>query len=113
MFALRLFDGIKEAMQMHDEVADLRVVDGLLRLRPPRRVSFGVIRIETDDVDLAEIFEFDVSDPGKFSAEYEVQQLLRVSFGAHLCFPDRRLHRRINATSHVDSATKRSESGGA
>jgi len=71
---------IEQTMQVHDEVTHLRVVDGLLSLRPPRRIGFGVIRIDTDNVDLVEILEFDTSDVSEFTAEHEVQQLLRLSF---------------------------------
>src|SRR5215831_2131423 len=52
---------IEQTMQVHDEVPHLRVVDGLLRFRPPRHIGLGVIRIDTDNVELVEILEFDTS----------------------------------------------------
>jgi len=83
MSALRSCVWIEQTMQMHDEIAHVRVVDRLLRLCTPRRVGLGVIRINADDVDFIEILEFDISDPGEFAAKHEMQQLLRLSFAAH------------------------------
>ena len=62
-------------MQMHDEVAHMGVVDGLLGLRLPGCVSGGVIRINADDIELVEILEFDLVEIGKLAAENQVQQL--------------------------------------
>src|SRR5258708_2362384 len=86
MCVLRGCFRIEQTMQMHDEVTHLRVVDGLLRLRPPRHVGLGVIRIDADKVDLVEILEFDTSDVSEFAAQHEMQQLLRLSFAAHRGF---------------------------
>ena len=83
MSALRSCIWIEETMQMHDEIAHVRVVNRLLCLRTPRRVGLGVIRINANDVDFLEILEFDISDPGEFAAKHEMQQLLRLSFAAH------------------------------
>src|SRR5258708_1471788 len=83
MCVLRECFRIEQTMQVHDEVTHLRVVDGLLRLCPPRDVGLGVIRIDTDNVELVEILEFDTSDVSEFTAEHEVQQL---SFAAHRGF---------------------------
>jgi len=73
MFALGGRIRIEQAMQMHDEIAHLGIVDGLLRLRPPRRVGRGIIRIDADNIDFLEILEFDISDPGQLAAKYEMQ----------------------------------------
>src|SRR5579871_4736891 len=81
---LRHFFRVEQTMQMHDEVAHMGIVHGLLSLGPPCLVGFSVIRIEPDDVDLAEILELYIFKPGEFSAEHKVQQLLRFCFSVHL-----------------------------
>src|SRR5260370_34944200 len=53
---------IEQTMQMHDEVTHLRVVDGLLSLRPPRHVGLGVIRIDAAKVDLVAYHVSDTAD---------------------------------------------------
>ena len=45
--------GIEQPVQMHDEVAHMGIVDGLLGLRLPGDISGGVIGINADDVQLA------------------------------------------------------------
>ena len=75
---------IEQTMKMHDEVAHLCTIHGLLRLCPPRNVRLGVVRIQANDVDLVEIFEFDISDLGQLAAKYEMQQLFGLSFATHL-----------------------------
>src|SRR5713226_7512454 len=45
---------IEQPMQVHDKVAHMGVVDGLLRLRLPGGISGGVVRINADDVELVE-----------------------------------------------------------
>ena len=87
MSVLRSRIRIEQPVQMHDEIAHLGIVDGLLRLGPPCRMGAGVIRIDADDIDILEIPEFDISDPGKLAAEHEMQELLRLSFAAHPWFP--------------------------
>src|SRR5262249_7725498 len=64
-------------MQVHDEIAHLRVVHGALRLRLPGRVGARVVRVEPDDVDLVDVLEPDVIDIRQLTAENEMQQLLR------------------------------------
>ena len=66
---------IEQPMQMDDEVAHMRVVDGLLRLGLPGGIGGGVVRIDADDVELVEILEFDAAELGQFAAEDEMQQL--------------------------------------
>src|SRR5262249_34855788 len=62
-------------MHVHDEIAHVRVVDGLLRLRLPGSVSGGVIGIDANDVQLVEISELDAVHIGELAAENEMQQL--------------------------------------
>src|SRR5882757_552565 len=68
---------IEQPVQMHDEVAHMGVVYGLLRLCPPRRMGRGVIREQADDFHLIEILESRVFEIGEFAADYEMKQLLR------------------------------------
>ena len=56
--------GIEQPVQMDDEIAHLRIVDGLLRLGLPGRVGGGVVRIDADDVELVEILELGVVERG-------------------------------------------------
>ena len=56
-------------MQVHDEIPHLRVVDGLLRLGPPRRIGGGIVRIDADNIDFTEILEFDVIEAREFAAK--------------------------------------------
>src|SRR5262245_24886554 len=60
---------------MHDEVAHMGVIDGLLGFRLPGSISGGVVGINADDVQLVEIPEFDVVQIGELAAEDEMQQL--------------------------------------
>src|SRR5580692_11146207 len=66
---------------MHDEIAHLRVVDAALRFGLPGCVSGCVVRVDSDDVDLFQIFEFMAGHARQLAAEHEVEQLLR-----RLCF---------------------------
>src|SRR5712691_1818710 len=66
---------IEQPMQMHDEVAHMGVVDGLLGLRLPGGISGSVIRINADDIELVEVLEFDLLEIGELAAENQVQQL--------------------------------------
>src|SRR5882757_1114339 len=68
---------IEQPMQMHDEVAHMGVVYGLLRLRPPRCMGRGVIREQADDFHLIEILEGRMFEIGEFTADHEMKQLLR------------------------------------
>src|ERR1700704_6259882 len=74
---LHVLAWIEQPMQMHDEVAHMGVVYGLLRLRPPRHMGRGVIREQPDDFHLIEILEGRVFEIGEFAADDEVKQLLR------------------------------------
>src|SRR5215475_6453740 len=83
MFPLLGSPRIEEAVQMDDEIAHLRVVDRLLRLRLPGRVGGRVVRVDADDINLVEILEFNVVDLGQFTAEHKMEQLLVTSLAGH------------------------------
>src|SRR4051812_28570876 len=68
---------------MHDEIADMSVVDGLLRLRLPGRVGRCVVREDPDHVELVQILELHVVERLEFAAEDEMQQLFRFSVVSH------------------------------
>src|SRR5215210_3916075 len=55
--------GVEQTVQMHDEIAHMRIVDGLLRFCFPGRVGCRVIRKNADDIKLAKIAEFKIVDP--------------------------------------------------
>src|SRR5215471_7982564 len=67
---------IEQAMQMDDEIAHLGIVDGLLRSRFPCRIGGRVVGVDADDVELVEVFEFDIVERRELAAEDEMQQLL-------------------------------------
>src|SRR5262249_33420799 len=67
---------IEQPVQMHDEIAHMGVVDGLLRLRAPRRKGGGVIGIDADEVELVQILELGAVELRELAAEHEMQQLL-------------------------------------
>src|SRR5947209_2528843 len=48
---------IEQAMQMDDEIPHVGVVDGLLRLALPGRVSGGVVREDADNLEPIQILE--------------------------------------------------------
>ena len=64
-------------MEVDDEIAHLGVVDGHLRLGLPGGVGGGVVRVETDDLDVVEILEGVVLEIDEFAADHEMEQLLR------------------------------------
>src|SRR5262249_47303530 len=51
---------IEQPVHVHDEVAHVRVIDGLLCLRLPSGVGGGVAGINPDDVQFIEIAELDL-----------------------------------------------------
>src|SRR5215471_19044927 len=63
---------IEQSVQVHDEVAHVSIVDGLLRLRLPGGVGGGVIGIDPDNVQLVEVSEQDAVQVGEFAAEDEM-----------------------------------------
>src|SRR5215204_4706645 len=64
---------VEQAVQMHDEIAHMRIIDGLLRLCFPGRVGRRIIRKNADDVELAEIAEFKLVDALELAPEHEMQ----------------------------------------
>ena len=68
---------IEQPVQVHDEIAHVGVVHGLLRLRLPRRIGGCVIRENADDFHLIEILERRMFEIGEFAADHEMKQLLR------------------------------------
>src|SRR5690348_6023229 len=73
---VRVRIGLQQPMQVDDKIPHLGVVHSLLRLRLPGRIRAGVVRINADDVEALEVFEFDLLDSSKFAAEHEMKQLL-------------------------------------
>ena len=67
--------GIKQAVQMHDEVAHLGVVDGFARLAKPGLVRLGVVRKKSDHIQLREILEINILDVMELAAKDEMNQL--------------------------------------
>jgi len=72
--------GIKQPMHVHDEIAHVGVVDGLLRLRLPGRVGGRVVRIDADDIQLVEILELEVVQILQLATKDKVQKLLGGGF---------------------------------
>ena len=67
---------IEQPVQVNDEIAHLCIVDGLLRLGPPGRIGGGIIRINSDDVELVEVLELGAVECVELAAEHEMEQLL-------------------------------------
>src|SRR5262249_35784884 len=76
---------IEQAVQMHDEVTHMRVINALLGLRLPGGIRGGVVGIDADDVQRAEIAKFDAIQVREFATEHKMQQLL--SFLRHGLHP--------------------------
>src|SRR5215468_7034485 len=68
---------------MHDEVAHMGVIDGLLGFRLPGSISGGVVGINADNVQLVEVSEFDVIQIDELATEDEVQQLSALDLIRH------------------------------
>ena len=67
--------GIKQAVQMHDEVAHLGVVDGFPRLAKPGLVRLRVVGKKSDHIKLREILEINILDVMELAAKDEMNQL--------------------------------------
>src|SRR5262245_28285473 len=89
-------DGIEQAMDVHNKVAHMRIVDGLLGRGPPSLIGLGVARVDADDVEPIEVFEFHVRQVLELAAKDEMEQLLCWSCGA-----DRRGHSGLLGKSRV------------
>src|SRR5581483_9781878 len=62
-------------MEVNDEIAHMRVVDGLLRLGLPSHIGARIVGIDADDVELVQILELGAAEFGKLAAEHQMQQL--------------------------------------
>src|SRR4029078_2217806 len=67
--------GIEQSVQVNNEIAHVRVVDGLLRFRLPGDVGARIIRVDAEDLDLVEILELSASELGELAAQDEMQKL--------------------------------------
>jgi hypothetical protein len=67
--------GIDEAMQVRHEITHLGVIHRRLRLGPPGGDGRGMVRKQTDDVDLIEIFKLYVIQIFEFAAENKMEEL--------------------------------------
>src|SRR3954449_1317943 len=76
MARLCVLTWVEQPMEVNDEIAHMGVVNGLLRLRLPGRVSGGVVREHADDFHLVEILESSAIEIGQLAPEDEVKQLL-------------------------------------
>src|SRR3954463_6792979 len=77
---------IEQTVQVNDEVAHVRVVDARLSLRLPSRIGRGIVRIDTDEIDLRKVLEAHAREVRELSAKDEVKELtLRLS--AHVRVP--------------------------
>src|SRR5215468_1945476 len=71
--------GIKQPVQVDDEIAHMRIVDSLLRLRLPGNISRSIVREYADDVDFVEVFKLVAAERSELTAEDEMQQLFACS----------------------------------
>src|SRR5262249_38849812 len=68
--------GVEKAMQVDDEIAQMRVIHGALRHLFPGRVGLRVTRIHADDIEFAQIGKFDIIEGLELTPEHQVQKLL-------------------------------------
>src|SRR3954468_16377561 len=68
---------------MHDEVAEMGIVDGLLRLRLPGRMGCRVIREDPNHVELVQILELHIVERLELAAENKMQQLFLFGVVSH------------------------------
>src|SRR6185312_479509 len=81
----RLVPWVEQAVQMHDEVAHMSVVNGAVGGVLPGVVGLRVVWVDADDIELLEIAELDFAERRKLASEHEVKQLLTAFLGAVLC----------------------------
>src|SRR6266567_2679986 len=67
---------IEQPMHVDDEIAHLGIVNSLLRLGLPCRISAGIVRINADDIELIKVLEFVPAQIDKLAAEDQMEQLL-------------------------------------
>ena len=71
-------------MHVHDEISHVGIVNTLLRLGFPDRISSGIVRINTDDVELIEVLELGPVEINKLAAENQMQQLSADGLSRHV-----------------------------
>lgn len=69
---------------MHDKITHMGVIDSHLCLRLPSRERGGVIWVDADNVERAQIPELNILKVFQFAAEDEVQQLFRFASFRHV-----------------------------
>src|SRR5437763_91739 len=67
---------IEQPVQVNDEIAHFRVIDGLLRLGAPGAISGRVIRVAADRLVLVENLEFSRVQLAQLATDHEMEQLL-------------------------------------
>jgi hypothetical protein len=76
---------VEQPMEVDDEIAHLRVVDGHLRLGLPGGMGARIVRKQADDLDVVEVLEGILLEIDQLAADDEVEQLLRGTIW-HACF---------------------------
>ena len=61
---------------MHDEIAHMRIVHGLLGLRLPGRQRARIIGEDSDDIEIVEVTELQVRERRQLAAKDEMKKLL-------------------------------------
>src|SRR4030095_5813212 len=74
---------VEKTVEVHDEVARLCLIDGLLGLGLPGHMRAAVVGEDPDDVELRQILEGDAVERGEFATEDEMEKLLLIGFRAH------------------------------
>src|SRR5690349_18451377 len=74
---------IEQPMHVDNEIAHVRVVDGLLGLRLPGCVSCRIVGINAHNVEPVEILELDLGEILELAAKYEMKQLLARGYVRH------------------------------
>src|SRR5205807_8845500 len=67
--------GIKKTMHVHDEIPQMSIIDGLLRLRFPGGIRRGVVGVYADNVEFIEVSELDFVQVCELAAEHKMEQL--------------------------------------
>lgn len=69
---------------MNNEIAHMRIVNAALSGIPPGTEGLRIIRIDADDVERLQVFEFDLIELRQFAAENEMKQLFLLHLPAIL-----------------------------
>ncbi len=67
---------IEQPMQVHDEIAHMSIVNGLLGLRLPCSLGRFVIRVDANDIDVFKIAELNSTELFQLAAEHQMKKLL-------------------------------------